>query len=54
MPSIQPDAGFGVSSEPYTAFFYGTLLHPKVLKRVIGNEGMSDLRENLHSRSLNP
>lgn len=22
-----------------SAFFYGTLLHPKVLKRVIGNDG---------------
>ena len=28
------DAAAGVS-----AFFYGTLLHPKVLKRVIGNDG---------------
>jgi hypothetical protein len=23
----------------YTAFFYGTLMHPKILKRVIKNEG---------------
>ncbi|EPQ52835.1 hypothetical protein GLOTRDRAFT_46720 [Gloeophyllum trabeum ATCC 11539] len=23
----------------YAAFFYGTLLHPKILKRVIGNDG---------------
>jgi hypothetical protein len=23
----------------YSAFFYGTLLHPKILKRVIGNDG---------------
>lgn len=22
-----------------SAFFYGTLLHPKILKRVIGNDG---------------
>ncbi|KAI5117959.1 hypothetical protein M0805_001620 [Coniferiporia weirii] len=26
-------------SESNSAFFYGTLLHPKVLKRVIGNDG---------------
>ncbi|KAL5504301.1 hypothetical protein ACEPAH_8375 [Sanghuangporus vaninii] len=25
--------------ESFAAFFYGTLLHPKVLKRVIGNDG---------------
>ncbi|KAJ3541599.1 hypothetical protein NMY22_g3833 [Coprinellus aureogranulatus] len=24
---------------PYTAFFYGTLMHPKILKRVIQNDG---------------
>ena len=23
----------------FSAFFYGTLLHPKILKRVIGNDG---------------
>lgn len=23
----------------HSAFFYGTLLHPKVFKRVIGNDG---------------
>ena len=27
-------------SEVIGAFFYGTLLHPKVLKRVIGNDGI--------------
>lgn len=54
MSSIQSDAAFGGSSEPYNAFFYGTLLHPKVLKRVIGNEGMPYLGENLCLRSLIP
>lgn len=29
----------GISTPPYNAFFYGTLLHPKVLERVIGNNG---------------
>ncbi|KAF7336651.1 hypothetical protein MVEN_02099800 [Mycena venus] len=24
---------------PASAFFYGTLMHPKILKRVIGNDG---------------
>lgn len=24
---------------PKSAFFYGTLMHPKILKRVIGNDG---------------
>ncbi|KZP11022.1 hypothetical protein FIBSPDRAFT_195475 [Athelia psychrophila] len=24
---------------PYAAFFYGTLMHPEILKRVIGNDG---------------
>lgn len=24
---------------PYSAFFYGTLMHPDILKRVIGNDG---------------
>jgi hypothetical protein len=24
---------------PYTAFFYGTLMHPKILKRVIRSDG---------------
>ncbi|KIM80477.1 hypothetical protein PILCRDRAFT_533611 [Piloderma croceum F 1598] len=23
----------------YSAFFYGTLMHPDILKRVIGNDG---------------
>jgi hypothetical protein len=23
----------------FSAFFYGTLLHPKILRRVIGNDG---------------
>ncbi|KZT29771.1 hypothetical protein NEOLEDRAFT_1127599 [Neolentinus lepideus HHB14362 ss-1] len=27
------------STTAYAAFFYGTLLHPKILKRVIGNDG---------------
>ncbi|TFK45834.1 hypothetical protein OE88DRAFT_1739948 [Heliocybe sulcata] len=27
------------STTGYAAFFYGTLLHPKILKRVIGNDG---------------
>ena len=26
-------------AQRYSAFFYGTLLHPKILKRVIGNDG---------------
>ena len=26
-------------SQKYTAFFYGTLLHPAILRRVIGHEG---------------
>ena len=28
-----------VLTQRYSAFFYGTLLHPKILKRVIGNDG---------------
>lgn len=27
------------SSDKYSLFFYGTLLHPAVLKRVLGREG---------------
>ncbi|TFK20278.1 hypothetical protein FA15DRAFT_673595, partial [Coprinopsis marcescibilis] len=27
------------SSKVYNSFFYGTLMHPKILTRVIGNEG---------------
>jgi hypothetical protein len=27
------------SDEKYSLFFYGTLLHPAVLKRVLGHEG---------------
>jgi hypothetical protein len=26
-------------SETHKAFFYGTLMHPEILKRVIGNDG---------------
>lgn len=26
-------------TRPYAAFFYGTLMHPEILKRVIGNDG---------------
>lgn len=32
-----------IMSSPYTAFFYGTLLHPSILRRVIGHHG-TDLR----------
>lgn len=28
-----------VHEQRFSAFFYGTLLHPKILKRVIGNDG---------------
>ena len=28
-----------VHQQRFSAFFYGTLLHPKILKRVIGNDG---------------
>lgn len=28
-----------VLAQQFPAFFYGTLLHPKILKRVIGNDG---------------
>jgi len=28
-----------VHEQQFSAFFYGTLLHPNILKRVIGNDG---------------
>jgi hypothetical protein len=28
-----------IHEQRFSAFFYGTLLHPKILKRVIGNDG---------------
>lgn len=28
-----------MSEPPYSAFFYGTLLHPAILRRVIGHDG---------------
>jgi len=28
-----------VQEQRFSAFFYGILLHPKILKRVIGNDG---------------
>jgi len=28
-----------VLEQRFSAFFYGTLLHPKILRRVIGNDG---------------
>ena len=37
---LPPPGLVGMVLEPqFSAFFYGTLLHPKILRRVIGNDG---------------